>query len=191
MRPSGWESMASSPRPPLSQAALSEGAQRDEDLRAWMVQFGPALRRYFLRRAAAAEADDLVQEVFVKLQARGATSEIENVERYLFRTAASVLADRHRQPGWRWGSQEGVETADGLVDEVSPERIVISRQAVSLIVSALEDLPPRSAQAFFLVRFEQMTQEEAARRMGISVKAVEELMRRAFRLLRARMETPQ
>jgi RNA polymerase sigma-70 factor (ECF subfamily) len=125
--------------------------------------------------------------VFVKLQARGATSEIANVERYLFRTAASVLADRHRQPGWRWGAQEELDHAASLVDEVSPERIVIGRQAIGAVVSALEELPPRSAQAFFLVRFEQMTQEEAARRMGISVKAVEELMRRAFRLLRAKV----
>jgi RNA polymerase sigma factor (sigma-70 family) len=176
----------------MSQAAPpSEGSPREDDLRAWMVQYGPALRRYFLRRAASAEADDLVQEVFLKLQARGATSDIENVERYLFRTAANVLADRHRQTGWRWGAQERLEGADGLVDEVSPERIVISRQAISLIVGALEELPPRSAQAFFLVRFEQMTQEEAAQRMGISVKAVEELMRRAFRLLRARVGSAQ
>jgi RNA polymerase sigma factor (sigma-70 family) len=182
--------MASSPRPPVSQATpLSLGTQRDEDLRAWMVQYGPALRRYFLRRGAAGEVDDLVQEVFVKLQARGETSDIDNVERYLFRTAASVIADRHRQTGWRWGAQEDLETTHALVDDFSPERIIIGRQTMASVVSALEELPSRSAQAFFLVRFEQMTQEEAARRMGISVKAVEELMRRAFRLLRARLES--
>lgn len=172
----------------MSQAGPpSQEAPRVDDLRAWMVQYGPALRRYFLRRASNGEIDDLVQEVFVKLQARGTTGDIDNVERYLFRTAASVLADRHRRTGWRWGAQEELETADDLVDDVSPERIVIGRQAISTVVSALEALPPRSAQAFFLVRFEQMTQEEAARRMGISVKAVEELMRRAFRLLREKL----
>ena len=92
-------------------------------------------------------------------------------------------------PPARWGAHEQLEAVDPLVDDVSPERIVIGRQAIGAIVSALEELPPRSAQAFFLVRFEQMTQEEAAHRMGISVKAVEELMRRAFRLLRARVGT--
>lgn len=171
----------------MSVAAPSVGTGRDEDLRAWMVQYGPAVRRYFLRRAPAAEVDDLVQEVFVKLQARGDVAEIANVERYLFRTASSVLADRHRQPGWRWGSQEELGAAENLIDEASPERIVIGREALGRVVSALETLPPRSAQAFFLVRFEQLTQEEAARRMGISVKAVEELMRRAFRHLRERV----
>jgi RNA polymerase sigma factor (sigma-70 family) len=180
--------MASSPRPPVSEAApMSEGTPREGDLRAWMIQFGPAVRRYFRRWAEAGEVDDLVQEVFVKLQARGATSDIANVERYLFRTAASVLADRRRQPGWMWGAQEDIEAGTALVDDLSPERIVIGRQAIGSLVSALEALPPRSAQAFFLVRFEQLTQEEAARRMGISVKAVEELMRRAFRLLRAKV----
>ena len=175
----------------MSVAAPSVGAGRDEDLRAWMVQYGPAVRRYFLRRAPAGEADDLVQEVFVKLQARdGGVGAIANIERYLFRTASSVLADRHRQRGWRWGAQEDLTAADQLIDDVSPERIVISREALGRVVSALEALPPRSAQAFFLVRFEQLTQEEAARRMGISVKAVEELMRRAFRQLRERVGAP-
>ena len=176
--------MAFSPRPPMSQAAPpSEGTQREDDLRVWMAQYGPALRRYFLRKAASGEADDLVQEVFIKLQGRGTTSDIGNVERYLFRTAASVLADRYRQSGWRWGAHEQLEAVDPLVDDVSPERIVIGRQAIGAIVSALEELPPRSAQAFFLVRFEQMTQEEAAHRMGISVKAVEALLKRAFERL--------
>lgn len=146
-----------------------------------MLQYGPALRRYFLRRAEAADADDLVQDVFLRLQARGADSEIENVEGYLFRTAANVLATRHQKATWPWGAQEPVEEAEDLADELSPERILISKQAIGLIVSALDDLPPRSAQAFFLVRFEHLSQEAAAKRMGISVKAVEELMRRAFR----------
>ncbi len=180
--------MASSPRPPVSEAVpRSQATERDDDLRAWMIQFGPAVRRYFRRRAQPGEVDDLVQEVFVKLQARGGAEEIANVERYLFRTAASVLADGRRQPGWRWGTQEEIDAGAALVDDLSPERIVIGRQAIGTIVRALEELPPRSAQAFFLVRFEQLTQEEAARRMGISVKAVEELMRRAFRLLRAKV----
>lgn len=148
-----------------------------------MLQYGPALRRYFLRRAEAADADDLVQDVFLRLQARGAHSEIENVEGYLFRTAANVLATRRQQATWRWGAQEQLEEVDGLADELSPERILISRQAISIIVKALDDLPPRSAQAFFLCRFEHLSQEAAAKRMGISVKAVEELMRRAFRRL--------
>lgn len=184
MHPDGWERMASSPKPPLIDAAPSPGAGiGDEELRAWMLQHGPALRRYFLRRANTADADDLVQDVFVLLQARGATSQIENVQGYLFRTAANVLARRRQQRTWRWGAQEDLEAVEGLADEISPERILISKQAIDMIMRALDDLPPRSAQAFFLYRFEHLSQEAVARRMGISVKAVEALMSRALRHL--------
>jgi RNA polymerase sigma-70 factor (ECF subfamily) len=148
-----------------------------------MVQFGPALRRYFLRRANAADADDLVQDVFLSLQSRGAGAEIDNVEGYLFRTAANVLGMRRRKGGWRWGSQEDLEHVDGLVDELSPERILISRQALEQVVRALADMPPRTAQAFFLYRFGHLSQEAVARRMGVSVKAVEKFLRKALRHL--------
>lgn len=176
--------MATSPRPPLNGAMPSSGpAPGDGELRAWMMQYGPALRRYFLRRAQASDADDLVQDVFLSLQARGSGAPVENIEGYLFRTAANVLAMRRRQSTWRWGSQEDLEYVDSLVDELSPERILISKQALNTVLAALDDLPPRCAQAFFLYRFEHLSQEAVARRMGVSVKAVEKFMRRALRHL--------
>lgn len=148
-----------------------------------MVQFGPALRRYFLRRANASDADDLVQDVFLSLQSRGAGAQIDNVEGYLFRTAANVLGMRRRKAGWRWGSQEDLENAHDLIDELSPERILISKQALEQVVRALADMPPRTAQAFFLYRFGHLSQEAVARRMGVSVKAVEKFLRKALRHL--------
>jgi RNA polymerase sigma factor (sigma-70 family) len=148
-----------------------------------MVQFGPALRRYFLRRANASDADDLVQDVFLSLQSRGGGAEIDNVEGYLFRTAANVLGMRRRKAGWRWGTQEDVEQAGDLVDELSPERILISKQALEQVVRALADMPPRTAQAFFLYRFGHLSQEAVAKRMGVSLKAVEKFLRKALRHL--------
>jgi RNA polymerase sigma factor (sigma-70 family) len=148
-----------------------------------MVQFGPALRRYFLRRANASDADDLVQDVFLSLQSRGAGAQIDNVEGYLFRTAANVLGMRRRKAGWRWGSQEDLEHVHDLIDELSPERILISKQALEQVVRALADMPPRTAQAFFLYRFGHLSQEAVAKRMGVSVKAVEKFLRKALRHL--------
>ena len=150
-----------------------------------MEQYGPGLRRFLLKRVAAAEADDLVQEVFIALRARRAATEIDNVEGYLFKTAVSVLARQRRRRTWQWGEQQPIEEVDELSDEVSPERIAIGRDEVRRVVHALRSLPPRSAEAFFLSRFEQLTNEEVAQRMGVSVKAVEELMRRAMHRLLA------
>lgn len=143
-----------------------------------MIQYGPALRRYFQRRANPADAEDLVQDVFVRLHQYETPAEIGNVEGYLFRTAANVLARRNEKPRWRWGSQIPLEYVP-LADELSPERIVMGRQAVEMVLRGLDNLPPRAAHAFFLYRFEQLSQEAVARRMGVSVKAVEKFLRRA------------
>ena len=169
--------MAAPPNRPLeTRPAAGIGP---EDLRAWMVQYGPALRRYFMKRASAAEAEDLVQDVFLSMQARGVGAQIDNIEGYLFRTAANVLGMRRRRSTWAWGRQEDVEEVDGLSDELSPERILIGKEALDRMMAALRELPPRSAHAFILYRFEHLSQEAIARRMGISVKAVEALVQRA------------
>lgn len=171
--------MAYSPKPPLTQAPPDAPSPGGEDLRAWVLQYGPALRRYFTRRAHAADVDDLVQEVFLLMQSRGAAPDIENVEGYLFRTAANVLGQRRRRPGWPWGRQEDLGDQDGLADDLSPERILIGRETLDAMAEALADLPPRSALAFMMFRVDQLPQEVIARRMGISVRAVQALIQRA------------
>ena len=172
--------MASSPKHPIEMtgAAADPGAW-DEQLCAWMAQYGPGLRRFLAKRVSPSEADDLVQEVFLALRARSATADITNVEGYLFKTAVSVLARQRRRRTWRWGEQEPLGDHEDLQDEVSPERVAIGRDRVRRIIEALSAVPPRSAEAFFLSRFEQLTNEEVARRMGVSVKAVEKFLRRA------------
>ena len=159
-----------------------------EELRAWIAQYGPALRRYFMKRASAAEADDLVQDVFLAMQARGEGAAIENIEGYLFRTAANVLVRRRQRQTWDWDRHAALDEAPDLADELSPERVLMGKEAVDRLVGALSDLPPRTAEAFFLHRFEDMTYDAIARQMGVSVKAVEDLMRRALRRLSERLE---
>jgi len=171
--------MAYSPKPPLTEPIPDGPMSGGGDLHAWVLQYGPALRRYFARRASPADVDDLVQEVFLMMQSRGATPEIENVEGYLFRIAANVLGQRHRRATWVWGRQEDVDSVGGMADELSPERILIGKEAFDALVEALDDLPPRSALAFMLFRLEHLPQAAIARRMGISERAVRALIQRA------------
>lgn len=175
--------MAYSPKPPLTEPTPDGPMSGGGDLHAWVLQYGPALRRYFARRAGAADVDDLVQEVFLMMQSRGAASPIENVEGYLFTIANNVLGQRRRRATWPWGRQEDVEAAAGPADELSPERILIGRQDFDALAQALEGLPPRSALAFMLFRLERIPQEDIARRMGISPRAVRALVKRAHQRL--------
>ena len=87
--------MATPPKRPIKHVDEEASPRvRDEQVGQWVLDYAPALRRYFMKKVSATEADDLVQDVFLALQVRGAASEIENVEGYLFRTAANVLVRR-------------------------------------------------------------------------------------------------
>ena len=152
----------------------SEEARSEARMAAWMAEYGPALRRYFGRSAGAGEAEDLVQEVFLAMQVRGAHEDVENASGYLFRIAANLLAKRREL------SHAGLDDLHDLAEGFSPERILIGRQEAARVLVAIRNLPPRTREAFALHRFEDMTYEAIARRLGISVSAVSKLVARAL-----------
>ena len=178
--------MASPPEQPVREA----GPPRREDVALWAERYGPALRRYFLKKVTPPQADDLVQEVFARLQARSATTPVDNVEGYLFRSAANVLNSYYRdQAGHGWDRHRPLEAWLEPHEEISPERTLIGKQAIERVIASLHDMPARSREAFLLHRFEELTGPAIAARMGISVKAVEALLARAMRHVTAALET--
>jgi RNA polymerase sigma factor (sigma-70 family) len=168
--------------PPPSRSRAETSVVRQEDLQAWMLAYGPALRRYFQKKAHPGEAEDLVQEVFLRMQMRGAGAAIDNVEGYLFTIAANVLAQRYGQ-GWDWRRRSLIEDAAEPREEISPERALIAKQSVEVVLAGIESLPPRMGEAFALHRFEEMSYQAIARRMGNSPRTVEKLISLALKRL--------
>lgn len=149
----------------ISRTALEDYARR----------FGPSLRRYFSRRGAQAQdIDDLLQDVFVRLASRAEGDNIENPEAYLMQTASSAWNDYLRKRG-RVGHARQVEYIDELhsPEVFSPDRVLESRQSVELLVEALRQLPGRTMHIYVLCRLDGMKREEVARRLGISVSAID------------------
>jgi RNA polymerase sigma-70 factor (ECF subfamily) len=149
---------------------------RAEELGVWMAQYGPALRRFFRRRVGPAETEDMVQDVFLAMSAREGDP-VENVEGYLFRIATNLIAKRLGREASRAAVEALLETPEGF----SPERILMSKQEAGQVLAAIKALPPRTREAFIFHRFEEMTYPEIARRLGISVSAVKQLIARAIR----------
>ncbi len=150
-------------------------------------QYRTALRRFFVRRAPALsdEADDLTQEVFLRL-ARREGEAIERPEGYIFQAAANVLTDRVRRRAVRHARDHvGYEEHLHAVEDFSPERVLIARQQIENVRSALNDLPERVRAAFVLHRFEELTYPEIAARLGVSVSSVEKYIMRALKEISA------
>ena len=152
-----------------------------------MAQYGPALRAYFRKKVGASEAEDLVQDVFVAMQARGGVEDIEHVGRYLFRVAANVMARRSAPDRWRWSEHAELSDLEALIDELSPERALIAKDTLVRLIASLRAVPPRAAQAFILHRFEEMSYGEIAAQMGLSVRSVESHIKRTLDRVLAEM----
>jgi RNA polymerase sigma-70 factor (ECF subfamily) len=152
-------------------------------------RYSGALRSFFAKRTRGADLDDLVQEVLVRLVARSRGEAIENPEGYVFQTAANLLRDRARQHAARSGGSHGSfeETEHGAV-EISPERVLLSQEAIEMLVRALDELPQRTRDVFVLHRYDGLEHREIARRLGISESAVWKHMGKAVTHLHARME---
>lgn len=145
-------------------------------------RYASILHRYFARRGARPDiAEDLVQDIFVRLAGRSATTRIENVEAYLMQTASSVWKDHGRRMRSRAeGAHVEFEDPRHGAEELSPDRVYEGKEAVSEVLEALNALSSRARQVFFLRRFEGMSQKEVARRLGISVSLVEKEMMKAI-----------
>ena len=149
-------------------------------------EYRPALRRYFAKRARQpADVEDLVQEVLLRLAVRGDWDSIGQPEAYLMRTATNVWRDYLRKKETR--AQDGHEefTEGHLWAEHGPPDEVEGIESVDAILRALAELPDRTHQVFVLCRVEGIRQKSVARRLGVSVSAVEKHMIKAIAHLAA------
>lgn len=179
--------MAGQALQPTGQNALADFGQ-DEATR-WenvMRRFGPPLRGYFANRVRnPADIDDLVQEVFVQLLQRSSGGPIEHVQQYLFQVASNVLCDQGRRRKARHQDQHEAydETVHAVATEISMERIVIGEESMERVAAALEQLPQRTRDVFFLRGMRQRKHEEIASMLGISKRAVQKHMAAALKHL--------
>lgn len=135
------------------------------------------LLRLLLRRGRThADAEDLIQDAFVKMQEyceRG--KQVYQPERFLVRTvlrlASNARRDEHRDLYCE------VEDLTAIVDAgPTPDEVLAGDQCLERMRDALEKVSPRTRDIFFMHRLDGLTYAEIAKRIGVSVSAVEKHM---------------
>lgn len=149
------------------------------------ARFRRPLMSFFLRRASShSEAEDLTQQVFLRILGTQ-PDRIENPEAFVFTVATNLLRDRGRKAA-RMG--HGGETLDSalidelkadLVEDRSPERVLLGRESLADALRALDELGERTRDIFILFRLENMKQSTIAELYGISASTVEKCVVKA------------
>ena len=156
----------------------------DEGLQAVFLANRQALLRFLEARGAQGEAEDVLHEVWLKLE-RSAPGPVASPMSYLYRIANTVMIDRFRsarQAQLRdaaWSDANGAP-AGGVSDAPSAERLVAGRQMAEQVDAALARLPDRARDIFHRSRIGGQPQREIAREMGISVSTVESDLRKVY-----------
>jgi RNA polymerase sigma-70 factor (ECF subfamily) len=145
------------------------------------------LRRFLVARGAGDAAEDLLQEVWVKIATRS-SGPIASPISYLFRTADLLMIDRYRSARQAerrerdWGeAQDG--TLPGVSDAPSAERHLIGREQTRLVAETLAALGPRVEAIFRRHRVDGVPQRQLAQEFGVSLSTVESDLRRAYAAL--------
>lgn len=163
----------------------------DAAIEALSAELRPSLLRWFSRKVSdCAEAEDLVQEVFLRLvKLNGFDGNLPSARAYVFHTANSVLFDWLRKRRVRHTDAHDELENDHPADaDFPPERVLIGRERFAEATAALLELPERTRVIFVLRRVEGLKCKDIARRLNISVSAVEKHMARAMAHLMKRVD---
>lgn len=144
------------------------------------------LRSYLARLLGdRAEAQDVAQNAFVRIQPAMDDGRAREPRLLLFAIARRLALNEIRRRRNQQLDAQGSGAIDELLSaEPSVERVVAARQELARLEEILLRIPPGCRQVFLLRKVENLTHDEIARRLGISVKTVENHMTRAYRLLR-------
>ena len=145
------------------------------------ARFQRPLMTFFLRRIKDRSlAEDLTQDVLLKVVRASERGQIERADSYVFKVAINILRD-HRRRAQRMGPALFLpieEDPDGklesqLVEAISPERVLLSEDSLADVLRSLQDLSELTRNIFILFRLENMKQKDIAALYGIGQSTVE------------------
>jgi len=134
----------------------------------------------------AAEAEDIVQDVFLRvLEHQPKLGSIVEIRPWLVRIAWNLAIDRTRKV--RPSQLDDLFAAELLSREAATDQALAGSEQTRRVLRAMERLPPRERQALLLSAMEELSNAEIAAVMNRSESSVRSLIFRARTRLRERI----
>lgn len=158
-------------------------ARKKPTVEAWFDEYHKRLLGFLTHDLnVEAEADDLAQEVFLRLLRLDDPEAINHPRAFLFRVAANVVSDwrdRHRRL-----RIDSPETFDAIASEETPADALVADARAKAISEALKQLPPVQSAALVLRVTHGLTYKEVAQHLGVTERMVKRYVVKAYAKLR-------
>lgn len=147
-------------------------------------------RRLTWRLGSAELASDALHDTWVHLEDRSEDNgPVKSPAAYLMRMATNLALDR-LQRDRRYMSADELDTLMGEIADPAPgpARTVAARDEVEMLARLIDTMPPRRRAIFLAVRVEEMSNQEAAVRFGVSARLIGLELKRAHEFCMAHLQ---
>jgi len=145
-----------------------------------------ALLGFILKRVQDAQvAEDLLHDLYLKLQSITPNTSVTYPKAYIYRMANNLVIDHQRR------TSKSPVVLDDCVEETdsrSPEQILIYQEQLKIVATALKELPAKTQDVFKMQRIQEIEKKDVAKKMGISINMVEKHLRRAVEYCREQLK---
>jgi RNA polymerase sigma factor (sigma-70 family) len=143
-------------------------------------------------------AEDIAQDAWLRIQSLpdAMIAEVRQPQAFLYRLVANLALDQDKARRWAgardldWRRAHVSSSDDDRQDAPSSEDAAWARLKLERVMAAIDEMPPKAAQAFRLHKIEGMNQAEVAARMGVSRSAVEKYISTSLHTLLSRVGWP-
>lgn len=152
----------------------------------WAKRWNSGLRRYLTRRVAApVDAQDLAQEVYLRLLRAEQLDLVVEPQAYLYKVASNVAAE------WRVRASQrmphSARDLDALVEATGPETLMADAHERARLDAALRGMTAPVRAVLYLKLAHGMTHDEIARQLGITGRMVRRLLTAGYAELRRQL----
>ncbi|MGH8188102.1 MAG: RNA polymerase sigma factor [Steroidobacteraceae bacterium] len=153
----------------------------------WARNWNAGLTRFLRRRLPQQiDAEDLAQEVYVRLLRIEKLDLIEEPQAYLYRVASNVASE------WRMrachSKPHSADELDTLVAATTPEALLDETDFARQLDAALRGMTPMIRTIIYLKLRDGMSHEEIARHLGITTRMVRRLLTTGYAHLRSTID---
>ncbi|MBT0667354.1 RNA polymerase sigma factor [Novosphingobium profundi] len=175
----------SSERSEKRQSAPSEGL-----IAAFMSNYAYLVLRLTAKLGSRDEAEDILQQVYLKLNTAPRIGDIRSARPYLYRMAINMAKNRWRSEGRTVNLDEVrvVEISDEAPDQ---ERALIASDEIARLFDLLQDIPQARRDIFLAKWRDEQTLGQIAAKTGLHKRTVQKELERAERYLRKKLSRPK